>query len=234
MIVLIEDDPRLGAQLKPEIERAGFVCEWARDAESGLRAIEREQPELILLDLMLPDRSGFEVLSILRRTSHIPVIVITAKVLGEDKIRALDLGADDYVTKPFWSDELTARMRAVLRRCATSAIECGSSAGAGAPNTIYRFGQVEIDLSAHTVMVGSDACHLTPTQFSLLKYFIERVGQALPSERIVSAVFQHESSATEALQTQISRLRKKLKSDGHCIKTVWGIGYRFDPDATTN
>lgn len=226
MVVLIEDDPRLGAQLKPELERAGFACEWVRDAEAGLRAIEREVPDLVLLDLMLPDRSGFDVLAALRRRSQVPVIVITAKALGEDKVRALDLGADDYVTKPFWSDELTARMRAVLRRYATSAVALSP-----APDRVYRFGDVVIDWSAHTVVVAQKPCHLTPTQFSLLRYFVERAGQALPSERIVLAVFQHESSATEALQTQISRLRKKLKGDGDCIKTVWGIGYRFEPTA---
>jgi DNA-binding response OmpR family regulator len=229
MILLIEDDPRLGAQLKPEIERAGYECHWCRDAASGLEAIEKTTPDLVLLDLMLPDQSGFEVLSILRKNSPIPVIVITARALGEDKIRALDLGADDYLTKPFWSDELAARMRAVMRRYGSVNTEANKTDG-----ETYEFGEVKVDWRAHSVFVQGKVCRLTPTQFSLLKYFIEREGQALASERIVAAVFQHETSATEALQTQISRLRKKLKVDGHCIKTVWGIGYRFDPTATAN
>lgn len=221
-VLLIEDDLRLGEHLVPAIERAGYQCDWARTMHAGERSFDGGHFDLIVLDLMLPDGSGFRLLENVRQNSQIPVIVISARILGEDKVRALDLGADDYVTKPFWTNELTARIRAVLRRQAPSP----------SPVEFYRFGNVAVDLVGRNLMVAEVQKTLTPTEFALLEFFVRRARQALRRERIIDAVFRNPGSATEALQTHISRLRRKLGPDGACIETVWGIGYRFDPSAS--
>ena len=221
-VLLIEDDPRLGEQLVPAIERAGYECDWARDMSAGARTFESGRFDLVVLDLMLPDGSGFRLLEAFRQASQIPVIVISARILGEDKVRALDLGADDYVTKPFWTNELTARIRAVLRRRSPSP----------GPMEFYRFGTVAIDLVGRNLRIANKPKAITPTEFALLEFFVRRPHQALRRERIIDAVFRNPDSATEALQTHISRLRRKLGPDGACIETVWGIGYRFDPGVT--
>jgi DNA-binding response OmpR family regulator len=217
-ILLVEDDLRLGEQLKPEIERAGYEVTWARSARSALATFDVMKPDVVLLDLMLPDGSGYVVLETIRLEHTTPVIVISARSLGEDKVRALDLGADDYVTKPFWTNELTARIRAVLRRHGTHV----------KPTQTTCFGNVTIDMVARQAYVSEQLISLTPTEFELLDFFVQRPRQALRRERIIDSVFRNPGSATEALQTHISRLRKKLGPDGARIETVWGIGYRFN------
>lgn len=219
-IVLIEDDARVADQLRPEIERVGYRCRWAASATAGLAELERRLPDLLLLDLMLPDRSGFEVLAQVRQRWSLPVIVLTARGLGEDKVRALHGGADDYVTKPFWTEELTARIAAVLRRQRV----------ARGPRDVERFGRLELDRTAQRVSREGVPLALTPTEYDLLDFFLRRPTQALRRERIIDQVLRGEDSASEALQAQISRLRKKLGPEGRCIVTVRGIGYRFDPD----
>ena len=219
-ILLIEDDIRLGNQLKPEIEKAGFKVEWATSRQDGLDRFYSSKPDVVLLDLMLPDGSGYALLETIRRDSQVPVLVVSARSLGEDMIRALDLGADDYVTKPFWTNELSARIRAVARRYMRQTTDINA----------YNFGKVRVDLVARQVLVDSKNSPLTPTEFSLLEFFIQRPNQALRRERIIDSIFRNPDSATEALQTHVSRLRRKLGADGSKIKTVWGIGYRFDPN----
>ncbi len=216
-ILLIEDDLRVGGQLSHEMERAGYQVTWVKSVRHALTAFREANPDLILLDLMLPDGSGYMILETIRRSADTPVIVVSARSLGEDKIRALDLGADDYVTKPFWTKELTARVRAVMRR---------HSASADAPES-NTFGAVRIDSVARQVFVCGEEVALTPTEFALLQFFVERPAQALRRERIIDSIFHNPESASEALQTHISRLRKKLGADGARIETVWGIGYRF-------
>ena len=216
-ILLVEDDRRLGDQLKPEIERAGYAVTWAQNVRDGKKHFEQIDPDVILLDLMLPDGSGYELLQTIRDASTTPIIVISAKSRGEDKVRALDLGADDYVTKPFWTNELTARIRAVVRR----------HKGVGDDVNSTSFGAVRVDMFSRQVFVDEQPISLTPTEFSLLQFFMDRPRQALRRERIIDSVFRNPDSATEALQTHISRLRKKLGVDGARIETVWGIGYRF-------
>jgi len=219
-VLLIEDDLDLGRLLRGELQRAGYRCRWATTAALGLLEIERRRPDVTLLDLQLPDRSGFDLLPELRRRSAMPVIVVTARLLGDDKVRALDLGADDYVTKPFWAQELLARLRAVVRRTRPQASAVDVQLGA-----------LRIDVPARQVSVAGAPCSLTPTEFNLLHHLARRPGQALRREQLVDAVLPKEGSATEALQVHISRLRRKLGAEGWRVKTVWGIGYRLDVDA---
>jgi DNA-binding response OmpR family regulator len=217
-ILLVEDDPTLGEMLKRELESATYEVEWAEDAASGLAAFHRQPPDLLLLDLMLPDTSGFVVLEKVREVASTPVILLTARHMNQDKVRGLDLGADDYVTKPFWNDELLARIRARLRR----------KEGESAPSRKRRVGAVLVDLDARSVSVGGASAHLSPTEFALLAYLLERDGRAVRSEQLIEAVLTGEESTRQALQTHMSRLRKKLHEDGERILTVWGIGYRVD------
>ncbi|MEE2788310.1 MAG: response regulator transcription factor [Myxococcota bacterium] len=218
-VLLVEDDARLGEQLKPELERAGYECTWVRDIALAKTAYDEGIHDVVLLDLMLPDGSGYDLLRAFRVNNATPVIVISARILGEDKVKALDLGADDYVTKPFWTNELTARIRAILRRHPV----------ARDIDRNYTFGAVEVDMRSRIVRVHGEPRALTPTEFALLEFFIRRPQQALRRERIIDTIFRNPDSATEALQTHISRLRKKLGDDGGRIQTVWGIGYRFNP-----
>lgn len=218
-ILLIEDDEKLGELLVEELTRASHTCVWCGDGETGLVELRSEPPDLVLLDLMLPGRWGFHVLEEIRRDSAVPVIVLTARLLGEDKVRALDLGADDYITKPFWTGELLARIRAVMRR-AGGAVSVSPEAG---------FGAVRVNRQARQITVDGVDCELTPTEWALLSYFLDRPGQALRRDELIHAVLPGTGSARQALQTQVSRLRQKLGTDGERISTVWGIGYRFAP-----
>lgn len=219
-LLVIEDDARLGEALCAELRGAGWTVEWARDATRG-QARGLEQPwDAVLLDLGLPDRSGLEVLSALRAAhSELPVLVITARVRGVDKVEALDLGADDYVTKPFWTDELLARLRAVLRR---------SGGVAPARARTVRIGACTLNLDAHRLTRGDEVLALTPTEFEILAYLAERLDRAVRREQLSDTVLDvgaHES----ALQAHISRLRRKLGPDAKQLQTVWGIGYRLSP-----
>ncbi len=217
-IVLVEDDERLANQLLPALEEAGLSVVWAKNVRSGLTTINEQRPSLVLLDLNLPDGSGLDLLRELRRRDGVPVIVLTARLLGEDKVAALDLGADDYVTKPFWNDELLARIRAVLRR----------QDRVRGPDRVLMFGQVHVDLEARTVQVGGVDAALTPTEYELLRYFLKREGEALRRDRLIEMVLLDEDASETTLRAHVSRLRQKLGEDGQRIRTVWGIGYRFD------
>jgi DNA-binding response OmpR family regulator len=221
-VLLIEDDLELGRLLRDELRGAGYLCRWATTAQRALRELEVRLADLVILDLQLPDRSGFDLLPELRARARAPILVVTARVLGEDKVRALDLGADDYITKPFWAAELFARLRALLRRAGSESQASG----------LQLYGELRIDVTAREVFVGGEGCRLTPTEFNLLRHLAARPGQALRHEQLMDAVLPREDSATEALQVHVSRLRRKLGREGWRIRTVWGIGYRLDTGAS--
>ncbi len=219
-ILLIEDDLALGSLLQAELLRAGYLCVWKQNVSEGLAEFQRQEPDLLLLDLMLPDGSGFQVLKQVRSQSQVPVIILTARNLSEDKVMGLDLGADDYVTKPFWNDELIARIRARLRRPTAVAGEAQS----------LTMGRVEADLAARRVLVDGAEKRLTPTEFNILEYLLKRRGRAVRREQLQAAFLKAEESPEQSLQTHVSRLRRKLGPDGKLIRTVWGIGYRIDEE----
>ncbi|MGB0647559.1 MAG: response regulator transcription factor [Bradymonadia bacterium] len=218
-ILIVEDDDQLGSLLKSEVGATGYICDWIRRADKVSDALRTNTYDVILLDLMLPDGSGYDLLEEIRSEFQTPIIVVSARILGEDKVRALDLGADDYITKPFWINEVTARIRAILRRHNPEFTI----------SPVVHFGDVTVNFSSREVRRGNKLLALTPTEFGLLDFFAKRPKQAVTREDIIDAVFRNPSSASEALQTHISRLRKKLGPTGRRITTVWGIGYRFDP-----
>ncbi len=219
-LLVIEDDRRLGEALCAELRGAGWTLSWARDAYRGRQHLEHDW-DAILLDLGLPDGSGLDLLRELRGTgSRVPVVVLTARVRGADKVKALDLGADDYVTKPFWAEEVLARLRAVLRR----------SGGQAPPvSRTLRLGSCVLNLDARRLSRGDEAIALTPTEYAILEYLAERLDRPVRRAQLSDAVLEVEDAHESALQAHVSRLRRKLGPDAERLQTVWGIGYRLSP-----
>lgn len=223
--LLIEDNESLAAQLVLQLQREGIHCLTATTIGMASLLLEKRDFGLILLDLMLPDGSGVTLLKRLRAQGiRIPVIVLTARAQNLDKIRALDYGADDYLTKPFWPEELLARIRAVTRRY---------EAGEGA-SSVYDFGSMRVDLAREDVEIDGVSARLTPTEWALLAFLVKRARQSIRRQWLIDAILPGEESGDDALHAQVSRLRKKLRSHAWRIRTVWGIGYKFDPGEETN
>ena len=215
-VLVIEDDAALGAQLVSQLERAGLKVRWIRDGDEA-RDVDLDGVRLVVLDLMLPGTYGLDLLRMFRMRSEVPVIVLTARNETADKVRALELGADDYVTKPFWPEELVARIQARLRRPTM------------VRGDLLRVGTLEIDLAARAASVGAVAVDLTPTELELLVALARRPGAAVTRRSLVEAALDLGTERT--LDVHISRLRKKLPEGAPRIVTVWGIGYRLEVDA---
>jgi DNA-binding response OmpR family regulator len=223
-LLVVEDDLRLGEALCGELRGAGWTVTWVRDARGG-RMRAAEGWDAILLDLGLPDGSGFDVLAEIRGAgAKTPVIVLTARVRGPDKVKALDLGADDYVTKPFWTDEVLARLRAVLRRAGGDAPPFARTVG---------IGSCKLNLDAQRLTRGDQEIALTPTEYAILAYLGERLDRPVRRAQISDAVLEVEDAHDSALQAHVSRLRRKLGPDAEHLQTLWGIGYRLSPAAST-
>lgn len=219
-VLLVEDDEALGRQVVQHLTTAGFRARWITNGSDALD----ERPDdysLLVLDLMLPGAHGFEVLKRFRETSDVPVLILSARNETPDKVRALGLGADDYLTKPFWPDELVARVRARLRRPMLQRTD------------VITFGEGAADLSARRVTVSGVAIDLTRVEFDLLAALARRPGVAVSRAWLVDHVLDPDREGGErTLDVHISRLRRKLGAAGACIVTVWGVGYRLDSSAT--
>jgi len=221
-ILVVEDDLAIARGLIQNLTFEGYSVQVAHDGQTGLELLTDRLPDLVLLDVMLPKLNGFEVLREMRRLElSVPVIMLTAKGEEIDKVRGLDLGADDYLTKPFALAELLARIRAVLRR----------AEGPGKKGGQVRFGGVEIDFATLQVTVTGTPVKLTSRELALLKLFVEREGQALTRDEIVRRVWGYDYEGTDrTLDNFVSRLRQKLEADPDCPQhflTLRGIGYRF-------
>lgn len=213
-MLLIEDDQELGAQINQRLTEAGFAPTWLREGRP-LTAAELQGVELVILDLMLPGTYGLDILKGLRTFSDVPVLVLSARNDTSDKVRALQLGADDYMTKPFWPEELVERVRARLRRPTLSR------------GAVLEIGPLRIDLASHEVEVRGERVELTRVEFDFLAMLAERPGEALTRRRIAERVLDPERDGSErTLDVHVSRLRKKLGAEG-LVETVWGIGYRL-------
>ncbi len=213
-VLLIEDDQELGQQVKTYLERAGCDTEWWQEGRSITPDFARKL-DLVVLDIMLPGRYGLDVLKELRRYSEVPVLVLSARGDTSDKVRALQLGADDYVTKPFWPEELLARVKARLRRPRiqeTDSIEVGD---------------LIIDRHERRAVLAGTVLDLTPSEFGILLALANRPGAAVSRRTLVEDVLDADRQGTErTLDVHVSRLRRKLGREG-MIETVWGIGYRL-------
>jgi two-component system alkaline phosphatase synthesis response regulator PhoP len=222
-ILVIDDEPSIvnlvTAYLKPE----GYEVFTASDGNAGLKAARAYKPDLIVLDLMLPGKDGFEVLSQLRRESNVYVILLTAKTEETDKIVGLSVGADDYVTKPFSPRELVARIKAALRRLQPGA-------GSGSENSILAFRHVRIDTGARQAPLDDRPVELTAVEFDLLKVLAENRGRVLTREQLLENVWGGAYyGEMRVVDVHLGHVRQKLGSDG-LIATVRGVGYRFEDE----
>ncbi len=223
-ILIIEDDAHLADVVRRYLEREGFEVDVVADGQSGLERAVGWLPDLVLLDLMLPRLSGIEVCRRLRQVAPIPVVMLTARGSEEDKVLGLELGADDYVAKPFSPRELMARIRAVLRR-ATSA------APVSAVPSVLRAGDLEVDLIGHEVRRNNAPLALTAKEFDLLVHLMSHPGQAFTRQELLWAVWGYEIGDTATVTVHVRRLREKLERDPSRpvhVATVRGVGYRFD------
>ncbi len=209
--------------VKFSLEKEGFTVATAFDGKAGLELFQSIHPDLILLDLMLPGMDGLEVCRIIRRESPVPIIMLTAKDSDVDKIVGLEMGADDYVTKPFNVRELVARVRAVLRRGASGEREAGR---------LLERGNIAIDEERHEVQVGGRVIEMPPMEYRLLELFLKNPGKALAREYLIAKAWGGDFyGQTKTLDVHIRRLREKVEADPanpEHIKTVRGVGYRFD------
>lgn len=220
-MLLVEDDARLGRQIAEGLLAAGFDTEWVTRGDDAMAA-DFATFGLVILDLMLPGAYGFDVLKALRAEHHqVPVLVLSARQDTSDKVRALELGADDYLTKPFWPEELLARVRARLRRPALPS-------DVNSPAT----GPLRIDLAARRLEVDGQSVELTRVEFELLAALARRPGAAVSRAWLAEHVLDPSRDGDErTLDVHVSRLRRKLGTRGSLIVTVWGVGYRFEAGA---
>ncbi|HSE82190.1 MAG TPA: response regulator transcription factor [Gaiellaceae bacterium] len=222
-ILLIEDEEAISEPLAAALAREGFDPVVAGTAAHGLELFERRSPDLVLLDVMLPDGDGRDLLRRIRETSRTPVVMLTARGEEMDRVLGLELGADDYVTKPFSAAELAARIRAVLRRA-------GEAAAPGA--TVLEAGDVRMNLDTHEATRAGEPLELTVKEFELLRVLLEHAGKLVKRDDLVHEVWDPAwFGSTKTLDVHISALRKKLGDDPAApryVHTVRGVGFRFD------
>ena len=220
-ILVVDDDPGIVRVVRAYLEKAGFQVLVAYDGKKALHIARHDKPHLVVLDLMLPEMDGWDVCRALRRESDVPIIMLTARVEDTDKLIGLELGADDYVTKPFSPQELVARVRAVLRR-----VE-----GMPAKPKVISRGEITVDLSRHAVTVGDEPLDLTPTEFDLLATLMQDPGRTFTRSQLLEQTQGYAYDGYErTIDVHIKNLRQKIEADPgnpQHIRTVYGVGYRF-------
>lgn len=222
LILVVDDEPKIVKLTRDYLEKDGFRVISAGDGEAALAAARRERPDLVVLDLMLPKMDGWEVCRLLRRDMDVPIIMLTARAEESDQVVGLELGADDYVTKPFSPRTLLARVRALLRR----------TQGRLKPVSLLRSGELEIDLDSYRVTLSGRPLHLTPNEFKILAALAQHAGQILTREQLIDQL--HGTAVDNfdrSIDSHIKNLRRKLEVDAaqpRFIETVYGVGYRFN------
>jgi len=223
-ILVVDDDREIVRLLRAYLEQNGFQVLTAYDGERALQVLRSDRPDLVVLDLMLPDRDGWEVTRLVRGDPALagtPILMLTARVEDHDKIAGLELGADDYVTKPFNPREVVARVRALLRR----------AQGEPALPRLLQAGALTIDLDAHQVYIAGRPLALTPTEFSLLQVLAEQPGRALSRSQLIEKGLGYDYEGLErTVDSHIKNLRRKLEEAGAApdlVETVFGVGYRL-------
>ncbi len=224
-ILVVDDEPDALEVLGFKLKEAGYTPLFAKDGARAIAAARDERPALIVLDLMLPEIDGLEVCKLLRRdaaTAMIPIIMLTARAAEMDRVLGLELGADDYVTKPFSPRELVLRIKKLLAR----------AKAADEPVAQLRFAELEIDVPRHEVKVAGDAITLTATEFKLLEVLARRRGRVQTRERLLQDVWGYENPIdSRTVDTHMRRLREKIGDAARYLETIRGVGYRFTADA---
>jgi two-component system, OmpR family, response regulator RegX3 len=223
-ILVVEDEESLADSVRYNLEREGYAVSVAPDGRRALERFRNDPPSLVILDLMLPEVSGLDVCRTIRSHSDVPIIMVTAKDSEADKVAGLELGADDYVTKPFSMRELVSRVRANLRRTRPHAVPSPA-------DEILEGGPVRMDVARHEVAVREDAVSLPPKEFELLEAFLRRKGRLLTRDFLIEEVWGPDYFGdTRTLDVHVKRLRRKLEDDPHRpdhLLTVRGLGYKF-------
>jgi two-component system, OmpR family, response regulator len=226
-IAVIEDDRTLTDLLRYNLSREGFTVVTAAQGNAGLDLIRREKPDAIVMDVMLPGMDGFELTRTLRRESAVPVLMLTARSDEIDKVLGLELGADDYLTKPFSMRELLARVKAMLRRG-----ELARQEAAPFESPTVKAGNVELDPSRHVLKVGKTAVEVTPKEFDLLQFLMNNRGQVFSRDTLLDKVWGYDYPGdSRTVDVHVRWLRQKIETDSSCPKhliTVRSIGYKFE------
>jgi len=228
-ILVVDDEPQLTRVLRTGLKSRGYEVRVAEDGEMGFSTFNDWQPDLVITDLAMPNMDGLELCRKLRKSSQVPIIILSAKGEERTKVEALDIGADDFVTKPFGIDELLARVRAALRRS-------GSQPNNESEQTIIEAGDFHVDLGSRTVTVRGQEVHLTPKEFELLSYFVKHSGKVLTHHTLLAAVWGgNYVEQDQYLRVFVGNLRKKLELDGlnkrYLVTEPW-VGYRFNPQGS--
>ena len=226
LVLVIEDDPQIRRFLRATLAAEDYQFHEAVTAAEGSAQAAARQPDLVLLDLGLPDRDGLDVIREIRSWSQMPIVVLSARGQEKDKIAALDLGADDYVAKPFAVGELLARIRAALRRAAPLAPD--------GTDPVIRFGNVEADFEKRQIIVGGQEVHLTPNEYKLLQVLIKHAGRVVTQRQLLNEVWgpQH-TEQSQYLRVYVAQLRRQLEQDParpRYLQTEPGVGYRLSFD----
>ncbi|GAA1865656.1 response regulator [Pseudonocardia ailaonensis] len=222
-VLVVDDDPQILRALRINLTAHGYQVATARDGRSALTSVGDIHPDVVVLDLGLPDLDGTDVIAGLRAWTHVPIVVLSARTDSADKVTALDSGADDYVTKPFGMAELLARLRAAVRRAATTT---------GGGDSAVSFGDVEIDLESKRVRRSGEIVHLTPTEWEMLEMLVRHRGKIVPQRQLLRHVWgpRHEER-TNYLRVYLAQLRRKLEADPahpRHLLTEPGMGYRLE------
>jgi DNA-binding response OmpR family regulator len=221
-VVVVEDEPAIADAVAARLRSEGLVVEVAGDGPSGVALVERVRPDLVVLDVLLPGFDGLEVCRRIQRHRPVPVLMLTARDSELDLVVGLEVGADDYLTKPFSPRELVARVRALLRRAARAA----EAASAGTEPE--RLGEIELDRAARRVRRAGQTVHLTPTEFDLLAYLATRPGTVLTRAQLLSEVWGYrDGSGLRTVDSHVRALRRKLGDE--LVRTVHGVGYSLEP-----
>jgi two-component system alkaline phosphatase synthesis response regulator PhoP len=227
-ILVVDDDREIARLVRAYLEQAGFEVWVAYDGETALYAIQRDKPDLVVLDLMLPDRDGWEITRVVRSTpatARLPIIMLTARVEDTDKIVGLELGADDYVTKPFNPQVVVARVRALLRRVAADAPQ----------RQVLRVRELTLDLDRHQALLGGRPVDLTSTEYEFLRALMQAPDHAFTRSELIERALGYEYEGLDrTVDSHIKNLRSKIEPDPKqptYIQTVYGVGYRLQGDA---
>jgi two-component system alkaline phosphatase synthesis response regulator PhoP len=227
-VLLVDDEPQIVEILERYLSDEGFVVRKAYDGAAAVRAASAEKPDLVVLDLKLPGMTGFEVFREIRTTSQVPVIMLTSRIEEVDRIVGLELGADDYITKPFSPREVVARIKAVLRRAQSASV---GPSGRGAGEDAIRIGDIEIDAQAHEVHVHGKPVALTPTEFRILELLAANPGRTFTRTQLLDKVKGDELEIYDrTLDRHVANLRHKIEPDAanpRYIVTVFGVGYKM-------
>ena len=223
LILVVDDEPRMIRFIRMNLELEGYQVIEARNGLQALEQVRQHLPDLVIMDVMMPEMDGFEALHMLREISTVPVILLTVKADEDDRVRGLELGADDYITKPFSPRELNSRVNAVLRR---------ASWPAPTPRTVLQVDdRLSVDFNRHQVIVEGERIDLRPTEYRLLNHLIQNAGWVVPHDTLLAKVWGYEyRDETHYLRLYINYLRKKIEEDPanpKYILTERGVGYRF-------